>query len=95
MNYLKTALEAYCANSKESQRDVKKRISLKLYPDSSEMARQMNVNHLFSGAKKNISLDHLKIICDEFKTTPSAILGYLSTQNPDAIEEIKKIVNRL
>lgn len=57
-------------------KQVKKRISARMWPNSSEKTREVNVSNLFRGDTKTYSEETIKILSEEMGVSPNFIFNY-------------------
>lgn len=78
MFYINEAIEF--ANS-QGKKIKKKDISARLWPNSSESGRRMNMASLCGGKMKRIDHEWVGIICDMCGCTPNFLFNYGKTNN--------------
>ena len=74
MNF-KGSLAIAALNGKDIQQ-VRKRISERIWPESTEETQKQNVSNLLTGKKKNYSMLVIIVISEETGATPNFIFGY-------------------
>lgn len=68
--------EAINQSKTNGKKVFKKDIAAKLWPNSIESTRQVNMTNLINGTTKNIKTDWIFIICDMCDCKPDFLLGY-------------------
>lgn len=62
--------------NKGERKVLKKEIGARLWPDSNDSARQVNLSKLLRGATKSISADQVSILCEVLGCTPNDLFEY-------------------
>ena len=68
--------EAVARAERMGKKVMLKDIAARLYPDSGEQARQVNMSNLVTGRKKSVSPECVNIICEMCDCTPNYLFGY-------------------
>ena len=88
----KKAIDNHCKKTGEKVYKVKARLGKKLYGDDIPVNMNGNINNLYNGKKKNVSPEHIQIVCDDLMITPNEFFGFPEVSEGTAQKIVSKIV---
>lgn len=68
--------EAIARMQDNGKKIFKHEVSAKLWPNSSEASRQVNMTNLCTGVTKKLPIEFVDILCDTLECTPNYLFGY-------------------
>lgn len=73
---IKRAIDEFCKKTERKQPEVRRFIGANVFSDKPVINQQVTVSNLYTGKKKTMELEEIKLFCEMLEITPNKLFGY-------------------